>query len=339
METRARESDKTPPRILEAIVTLLTPRSLREDVLGDLRRKYKSPRQFVELAVSMLSELIPGRIRNSFDYALYTGQAFALSVSFAGAPFAVGLGGGVLLALLILSLRDAHTYPAETPAEAAMDSAVAVLSVVVTVIVMASVARAPALPAPIMGRGIVAGLLTLFFLRMFFRWVPGPPTDKPRAVAERSWRMASFMNVLWLAAWVALGFANRHAGTSLVDMAFLMIPMVIITIDYLLRQKEFARPRIDEGPKSLFENRDKTDLLWKLSVLWIPSGIRAEVLFFVAVVLILVAGIVGEADVDWLRFDTSVFALLMMFAVWRYIRKVNRSAARLIQAEIAALIS
>ena len=72
-----------------------------------------------------------------------------------------------------------------------------------------------------------------------------------------------------------------------------------------------------------------------------PKGLKSQVEghcrrgpFFAVLVFQLAAGIVSHSDVDRFRLGANITASLMLAIVWRYIRKFNRSARRLLQAEI-----
>ncbi|HYR85848.1 MAG TPA: hypothetical protein VE422_17290 [Terriglobia bacterium] len=325
---------KGPPRILKAIVTAAVPHSLREDVLGDLWRGYRSPGKFIKESAKALSTLLPGRLRRSFNIALVSGQACALCLFFLGAPFSAGLIAGLLLALGLLSLRDAHTYPAESPGEAFMDAFMAVTFVVVAQLLIGAMsAFATAQPLTIW-RGGAASFSTLFLLRMAFHQ---KKPDGPREHAEHSYRMACVMNVMWLIAWVALLFTNPDSSFHSLNILTAGLPVLIIAAEYRGALKGMSGPGADHVPKSIFQDHEREELMRKRSLLWMPRGILAEVLFLAVMVVQFAAGIVSHPDFDRFRLGTNIVASLMLAVVWRYVRKANRSAWRLIQAEIDRL--
>ena len=63
----------------------------------------------------------------------------------------------MLLGLIILCLRDGHTYPGETPREALMDAIVVVLFIAASQLFGAYLTSQPALPRDVMLRGCAAG--------------------------------------------------------------------------------------------------------------------------------------------------------------------------------------
>lgn len=56
-----------PSRLAEAIVGFLLPRSCREEVLGDLYERYKSPPQYAADAIRTVPLVIAGRMRRKGD--------------------------------------------------------------------------------------------------------------------------------------------------------------------------------------------------------------------------------------------------------------------------------
>jgi len=321
---------KSPPQILEAIVSAVVPHTLREDVLGDLRRGYKSPLQFIRESVKALSRVIPGRVRRSFNVALVCGQVCALCFFFLGAPFSAGLVTGLILALVVLALRDGHTFPAESPGEALLDAVMAVTFVAVAQVLIGAMSAVPRTQPLIMWWGGGASLTTLFLLRMIFRQ---KKPDQPREYAENSYRTACVMNIMWLIAWIALMFTNPDSSSHIINILTAGLPIVIIAADFRAGQQGMSGPGRRKIPP-IFYNREREELMRKLSMLWRSKGIAAEVLFFAVLVFQLAAGIVSHSDVDRFRLGANITASLMLAIVWRYIRKFNRSARRLLQAEI-----
>jgi hypothetical protein len=57
-----------PPKALERVVGLLLPPACREEVLGDLCEKYKSPWQYVTTAARVVPSVILSRIRRTTDF-------------------------------------------------------------------------------------------------------------------------------------------------------------------------------------------------------------------------------------------------------------------------------
>jgi len=113
-----------PPKRIEAIVAALLPSTCREEVLGDLHERYRSPAQYSLDAVLAVPPVIISKIRRTADPQVLLIQAFALYASFLSAAW---LSGGALLrddwgllrlaapaamTLLGVMLDDAYAKPA-----------------------------------------------------------------------------------------------------------------------------------------------------------------------------------------------------------------------------------
>ena len=90
-----------------------------------------------------------------------------------------------------------------------------------------------------------------------------------------------------------------------------------------------------EVPQSFNPERD--ELVRKLSWMWLPKGILSELLFFAVVTSQWIGGLVTHRAEDRLSVAADGAALFMLFVVWRYLRRANREAGRLLQAEIDKL--
>lgn len=112
-----------PPKILEDLAKVLIPPSCREEVLGDLYERYKSPPQYVGDLVSTLPFVILGRIMRTTPVRLLLMEAVLVYVSFLAAAWYVArtvvmAEGGLVrlaissgLALMYLLISDAFTGP------------------------------------------------------------------------------------------------------------------------------------------------------------------------------------------------------------------------------------
>ncbi|HUJ20443.1 MAG TPA: hypothetical protein VLX58_02925 [Bryobacteraceae bacterium] len=76
-----------PSGITEAIVALLVPPACREEVLGDLHERFKSPLQYAADALLTVPLVIVSRMRRTADPQILLIQAFALYMSFLGAAW------------------------------------------------------------------------------------------------------------------------------------------------------------------------------------------------------------------------------------------------------------
>ena len=75
-----------PSKAAEAIVAVFLPPACREEVLGDLHERYRSPRQYGLEALRTVPLVILSRIRRTADPQVILMQAFALYVSFWARP-------------------------------------------------------------------------------------------------------------------------------------------------------------------------------------------------------------------------------------------------------------
>jgi hypothetical protein len=79
--------DSGPSKAAEAIVAVFLPPACREEVLGDLHERYRSPRHYGLEALRTVPMVILSRIRRTADPQVILMQAFALYVSFLGAAW------------------------------------------------------------------------------------------------------------------------------------------------------------------------------------------------------------------------------------------------------------
>ena len=317
---------------VERFVHAITPRKLRGSGWErDLRETSRSPAQFLRKAVRDLSRIIPGQAWTAFNGALVGGQLFALEVSFLGAPFSLGLVAGFIAGLIILSWRDGHTHPGETPREALLDAIVVVVFIVASQLFTAYMTSQPALPRDVMLRGSAAAVTMLFVLRMIMR-DPEPAT--PREKAERCFRVVFAMNAMWCILWIGLALTNTESFVPGLDFIFGLLPPVIVVMDLRLRQDDLSSPHFK---KPVVRNLERDELVRKLSWMWLPKSILSELLFFAVVTAQWIGGFVTHAAQDRLRVGANGAALFMLFVVWRLLRRANRKAGDLLQAEIGKL--
>src|ERR1700761_6294141 len=120
---------KAPSKLAEAFVAVVLPPACREEVLGDLRERYRSPGQYALDALSTAPLVILSRIRRTTSSEMLLLQSILFYLSFVGAAW--WQGGELLredeglarlaipasLALLGLVLHDAYARPGgESPA-------------------------------------------------------------------------------------------------------------------------------------------------------------------------------------------------------------------------------
>jgi hypothetical protein len=76
-----------PSKIAEAVVSVLVPPACREEVVGDLHERFKSPLQYAADALHTVPLVIISRMRRTADPQILVVQAFALYMSFLGAAW------------------------------------------------------------------------------------------------------------------------------------------------------------------------------------------------------------------------------------------------------------
>lgn len=76
-----------PSKIAEAIVFVLLPPACREEVVGDLHERFKSPLQYAAEALHTVPLVIASRMSRTLDPQALLMQAFALYLSFLGAAW------------------------------------------------------------------------------------------------------------------------------------------------------------------------------------------------------------------------------------------------------------
>jgi hypothetical protein len=76
-----------PSRAAEAILAIFVPCACREEILGDLHERYRSPLQYGLEALRTIPLVIISRVRRTADPQVLLIQAFALYISFVGAAW------------------------------------------------------------------------------------------------------------------------------------------------------------------------------------------------------------------------------------------------------------
>jgi hypothetical protein len=76
-----------PPKIAEALVSLLIPPACREEIVGDLHERFRSPGQYAADALQTIPPVIFSRIRRTADRQVLLIQGFVLYTSFLGAAW------------------------------------------------------------------------------------------------------------------------------------------------------------------------------------------------------------------------------------------------------------
>lgn len=113
-----------PPKMMQAVIAILLPPACREEVLGDLHERYRSPGRYRLEAIKTVPLVILSRIRRTTDPGLLFMCACALYLSFVAVAWVSGemhfliqnngyakLAVPVVTILLSLVLVDAYARP------------------------------------------------------------------------------------------------------------------------------------------------------------------------------------------------------------------------------------
>jgi hypothetical protein len=181
-----------PPKALERVVGLLLPPACREEVLGDLCEKYKTPRQYVAIAAQVVPSVILSRIRRTSDAetlvmgAVLVYGSFLAAAWFTGATFLNDqrvfglLAVPAVLAVVFLMLDDAWALDRNrNPLRLVRAGALGVGA--------GSIFVAASMPLRAVLLGCAAGLLMISGVRILFQEqtaklqsAGGPPLITPR---------------------------------------------------------------------------------------------------------------------------------------------------------------
>lgn len=177
-----------PSKSAEAIVAILTPPACREEVLGDLYERYRSPAQYGFEALITIPLVILSRIRRTADPQVVLMQALALYLAFLGAawfrdPRLLSQEWGMLrlalppaIILFALVVNDAYAKPGPRAFGSLMLGPV--IGVGLTLLSQLG------LPLDVMVYGATMSFLSASAIRLLFP----PVTSRPqRAGAPADW--------------------------------------------------------------------------------------------------------------------------------------------------------
>jgi hypothetical protein len=231
-----------PSKAAEAIVAVFVPPACREEILGDLHERYRSPRQYGVDALCTVPLVIISRIRRTADPQVLLIQAFALYVSFLGAAW---LEDGALLrerwgllrlaipagaALLGLILEDTYANPGRrSPLRLVRGPVLGVGLALVSQSVFWAGDQALAVPRWIMFYGCALSLLLSSAVRMLFP----PATDQLQGANAPAF---------WLKQ--ASGTAGNPQGIILVLKGAVAIVAVVIVGTWMADLSPSLRPRL-----------------------------------------------------------------------------------------------
>ena len=168
-----------PSKILETLVGMLIPPACREEVLGDLHERYRSPGQYVADALAALPLVILSRIRRSADPQVFLMEALLLWACFLSAAWDVDRALiakafiPAAIALAVIVMDDTWTASRDRTVLHSMRG-------VALGAAIACLCQAYVLPLWINLLSGAAGLLLVSTVRILFRIDPGMPEGPGR---------------------------------------------------------------------------------------------------------------------------------------------------------------
>ena len=241
----------------EAIIAVLLPPACREEVLGDLYERYRSPLQYSLDALRTIPLVVLSRIRRTADPQVLLLQAFALYASFLGAAWMKGGGGPLRLAvpagiaLLGMMLEEAYSKPGSRSLLRLVRGPVVGLG-----LALLSQALFRAVPRWTMLYGCAMSLLLCSAIRMLF-----PPVERNSIIETRfvklNAKIAIFTTVvIWLVAlwWMTTGMPARFGRVNLFS-----VPAANTSWAGHQRDRDGQQVRCDAGDFSSKGRQDGTN--------------------------------------------------------------------------------
>lgn len=175
-------SKVSPPTVIEKIVGFFIPPACREEVLGDLRERYRSPAQYLVGAACVVPCVIWSRIRRTTDavlllvewmsiYAMLVFATLCLDRAALLEPWmCLRLAVPPVIIVAAMTLVDVYADPRKRGFDPVMGPGVGL-----GVAAAFAVKNFPELPAFVFSLGGVAGTLIVATLRVMFP----PATERP----------------------------------------------------------------------------------------------------------------------------------------------------------------
>lgn len=220
-----------PPQAVETLVGFLLPPACREEVLGDLHERCRSPRHYLFEALPVVPMVVASRIRRTTDAQVFLMQAFVLGLPFLGAAWFRDRGlldsrWGLLrlavpaaIALMVIVLEDAYARPGVRSPLDLLRGPVLGLG---AALLWESLLPGMALPSWILLCGAAAGLLLSCTVRLSFPPLTGRPqgaggpsfwlkrNTEPSAAPPRWIRLAKVIGLVLALALVAFYQITRR---------------------------------------------------------------------------------------------------------------------------------
>jgi hypothetical protein len=218
-----------PSKFAETIVGVLLPPACREEVLGDLHERYRSPGQYAFEALCTVPLVILSRIRRIADPQVLLMHAFAAYLSFLGAAELrdrallidqwglLRLATPAIMIVLGMMLEDAYAGPRKrSPLQLTRGPVVGVALALASQAIFWNGSRDVALPPLITVYGCAMSLLMTSVVRLSFP----PVTDQLQNVN---------VPTLWLKReGVSIGLSTRAIIVSVLLIALVILLKVVL---------------------------------------------------------------------------------------------------------------
>jgi hypothetical protein len=244
--------DPGPSKAAEALVAIFVPPACREEVLGDLHERYRSPGQYIWDAASTVPLVIVSRIRRSADPQVLLMQAFALYVSFLSATWLINrtflreqwglvrLAFPAVIAMLGLLLEDAYASPGRrSPLKLVRGPAIGIGLTLVSQAMLQAADPNLALPRWILFYGCALSLLLSSAVRLLFP----PVADQlqgahaPALWLKRTGGSAKAIPIVFKG--IATLIAAAIAGTWIADHFSVPLPRALTSLLLLVIAYQF----------------------------------------------------------------------------------------------------
>ena len=344
-----KEKKAGPPTFLAAIVGALTPRKFRRELKVGLVSNYTNVPSYCMDAARKMYRAASINVPPAFNRTRLTGDLACVFIAFYMLPVAA-LAGILLIAALTLLWRDGHTYPPDTSAGGAASDAL-VLGAGLVAWQLFCLLAANSLVAPriefLLGLPFAMAMVAAW--RFKSRWeAPRKPT---RSQAERAYREAWRVYLLWIAAVYALLIGNTRivVGGNVRDFCYVLgsiIPFLIAArmqskrigggvFDYRMIWfgKDLEKAENAERAARLFSKRMKT---WSdFSTVHVFEG-----LFFMSMALgILIVpvavrlGKISPDTVNWWIFIVDAAVFITLSRMWIELKKIHERVAAVLVPE------
>jgi hypothetical protein len=345
------ERKALPPAFLAGIVEALTPRAHRDEMADFLLSNYPTLPRYCFGAMRHIGRTITTTAAEAFDSKRLFGDLACVFIAFHTVPVSA-MAAVLVVAAVTLLLRDGHTHPPETSAGESATDAVAVGATLLTwqllCVVTASSFTAPPLEFLL---GLAFSTAMIAGWRLTLRWEKKPqisPSD-----AERAYRDAWRVYLLWMAAIVALQAGNTRVVVDpgfARDFFFGFGPWVPFVIAARLQSERIGGGLFDwllisfsNDPQKLENAARATHLFSRRMKTWADfSPVNLfEGLFFLSLALEILsapAGVfLGWTPVDtpnWFLLSVNAAAFITLSRIWIEVKKIHERVALALLTEV-----